>query len=142
MAKKTRKWCESRICGRKVDVWLGPSDEIKVLETAEGAAHGPTGTIVIDDALAQDGAEETLVHEEMHLMFDYSGARHILREELGITPERWMSVEENLIRLLAPAFLNSYRASGRLKMPKRPRGHTVSLVLGDLVKSRLKKCGS
>jgi hypothetical protein len=141
MAKKTRKWCESTICGRKVDVWLGDADEVHVLETAEGAAHGPTGTIVIDGALSPDGAEETLVHEEMHLMFDYSGARHIVREELGITAEKWSMVEEHLIRFLAPAILNSYRAMGRVKMPRRPKGATT-VVLGDLVKSRMKRCSA
>ncbi len=140
MAKKTRKWCDSSICGRKVGVWLGHHSEVSVLETAEGAAHGPSGTIIIDGDLAVDGAEETLVHEELHLMFDYTGARHILRTELGITDEKWSVAEETIIRLLAPAILNSYRAMGRIKMPKRPKGR-VDIVLGDLVKTRNKRCG-
>jgi hypothetical protein len=142
MAKKTRKWCDSFVCGRKVSVWLGTGDEIHVLESAEGAAHGPTGTIVVDATLAPDGAEETLVHEELHLMFDYSGLRHIVREELGITAEKWSTVEEHMIRLLAPAIYNSYRASGRLKMPKRPRG-AVTIELDDLLeKGRMKRCAA
>lgn len=137
--KKTRKWCDTDVCGRKVAVWLGDADEVELLQTAEGAAHGPTGTIIVDAALSADGAEETLIHEEMHLMFDYSGASHIVREELGITPEKWGPVEENLIRLLAPAILNSWRKMGRLKMPKRPRASGSTVVqLGDLTKLRSK----
>jgi len=97
-----------------VSVVMATVDEIgdsNLLSTAVNATYEQdTQTIRLnkDSCSEPTAAWHYLLHELGHAWFAISGARHYLRSKLGMTPEQFDVVEDDLIDMLSPAINSSF----------------------------------
>ncbi len=109
-----RRW------GKPVDI-LGQRYRLEVYShiEVEGECDPHAGVIRLRRQ-ATDRMTDTLIHEILHGIFDGSGLGWQLRQRLKLTRSKYDALEEDMIRVLAPALLSILRGAGWLRVPGLP----------------------
>jgi hypothetical protein len=98
------------ICGQDFQVWVDPKFPI------EGECDHSTGTITLQPQ-APARMAETLIHEALHAMIEACGLKWLLRERFKLSASAMAKLDEDMIRVLAPALHSTLRRAGWLRLP-------------------------
>jgi hypothetical protein len=97
------------ICGLPFKVWWAGAQAHPTLERAYGVCYPQIQEIWLDDEMAPDLAQQTLVHEGMHGIWTHSGCGNVRADT---------EHEENVIRILSPHLRAFMRSVYKIKFPR------------------------